>query len=145
MEGNILSMDYLPERWCTDMGGRGTFASGNAVPYTYETTGKIEGIKILQGIGQKHDLPVESHSSRAYIKLHPDGNLNMLRIYDSKHYLTAEIAYHPERKLTGTAENVLHIHYYDKNLKRTDAAYLDRATFEKYKKYLKGMKWYDKR
>lgn len=46
---------------------------------------------------------------------------------------------------TGTAENILHIHYYDKNLKRTDAAYLDKATFEKYKKYLKGMKWYDKR
>ena len=54
-------------------------------------------------------------------------------------------AYHPERKLTGTAENVLHIHYYDKNLKRTDATYLDKATFEKNKKYLKGMKWYDKR
>ena len=30
------------------MGGRGTYASGNAVPYTYETIGKIEGVKILQ-------------------------------------------------------------------------------------------------
>lgn len=127
------------------MGGRGTFAAGNNIAYTYETIGKIEGVKILQGLGQKHDLPVEAHSSRAYIKLHPDGNLSMMRIFDSNHYLTAEIAYHPERKLTGTSENVLHIHYYDKNLKRTDAAYLDKATFEKYKKYLKGMKWYDKR
>lgn len=42
---------FLPERWCADMGGRGTYASGNAVPYTYETIGKIEGVKILQGIG----------------------------------------------------------------------------------------------
>lgn len=105
------------------MGGRGTFAAGNHVAYTYETVGTIEGVKILRGLGQKHDLPVEAHSSEAYIKLHPDGNLNMFRIYDSKHYLIAEIAYHPERKLTGTAENILHIHYYDKNLKRTDAAY----------------------
>lgn len=39
---------FLPERWCADMGGRGTYASGNAVPYTYETIGKIEGVKILQ-------------------------------------------------------------------------------------------------
>lgn len=113
------------------MGGRGTFAAGNPVQYIYETVGKIEGIKVLKGLGGKHDLPVEAHSSMAYIKLHPDGKLNMLRIYDSAHYLTTEIAYHPERKLTGTAENVLHIHYYDKNLTRTDAAYLDKATFEK--------------
>lgn len=127
------------------MGGRGTFAIGNPVPYTYETVDTIEGVKVLHGLGQKHDLPVEAHSSRAYIKLHPDGNLNMLRIYDADHYLVAEIAYHPERKLTGTAENVLHIHYYDRNLNRTDAEYLDKATFEKYKKYLKGMTWYDKR
>jgi hypothetical protein len=30
-----------------------------------------------------------------------------------------------------------------RNFNRTDADYLDRKTFEKYKKYLKGMKWYD--
>lgn len=125
------------------MGGRGTFAAGNDVDYTYETVGRFEGVKILRGLGNKHDLPAESHSSNAYIKLHPDGKLNMLRIYDSEHYLTMEIAYHPERKLTGTADNVLHVHYYDRNFNRTDAAYLDRETFEKYKKYLKGMKWYD--
>jgi hypothetical protein len=125
------------------MGGRGTFAAGNDVNYTYETVGMFEGVKILQGLGNKHDLPAESHSSSAYIKLHPDGNLNMLRTYDSEHYLTMEIAYHPERKLTGTADNVLHVHYYDREFNRTDAAYLDRKTFEKYKRYLKGMKWYD--
>ena len=32
------------------MGGRGTFASGNPVPYTYNTVGKIEGVKVLQGV-----------------------------------------------------------------------------------------------
>jgi hypothetical protein len=125
------------------MGGRGTYAAGNFVAYTYETVGYIEDVKVLRGLGNKHDLPVESHSSSAYIKLHSDGTLSMLRIYDSEHYLTMEIAYHPERKLTGNSDRVLHVHYYDRNLNRTTAAYLDRATFEKYEKYLKGIKWYD--
>lgn len=35
------------------MGSRGTLAIGNNVAYTYETVGKIEGIKVLQGIGGK--------------------------------------------------------------------------------------------
>ena len=64
------------------MGGRGTFAVGNAVPYVYETTGTIEGVKVLQGVNGKHGLPEESHSSRAYIKLKPDGTFHEMRIYD---------------------------------------------------------------
>ena len=47
------------------MGGRGTFASGKNVAYSYETVGKIEGVKVLKGIGQARGLPVESHSSNA--------------------------------------------------------------------------------
>ena len=78
-----------------------------------------------------------------YIKLHKDGTLNMLRIYGDDHYLQAEIAYHPEPDLTGNHSPVLHIHYYNHDFERTTAAYLDRATFEKYKKYLVGRKWYD--
>lgn len=125
------------------MGGRGTFASGNNVVYTYETIEKIGDVKVLRGLGNKHDLPIEAHSGWAYISLHPDGKLKQMRLYDEDHYLIAEIAYHPEPKLTGNREPVLHIHYYDRNLNRTDADYLDRATFDKYEKYLKGMKWYD--
>ena len=30
------------------MGGRGTFAAGKNVAYTYETVGKIEGVKVLE-------------------------------------------------------------------------------------------------
>lgn len=63
--------------------------------------------------------------------------------YSNNHYLSAEIAYHPEPKLTGNGEPVLHIHYYDKNFNRTKADYLDFETFNKYKKYLVGRKWYD--
>ncbi len=36
------------------MGGRGTFAIGNMVAYTYETIDFIEGIKILSGLNGKH-------------------------------------------------------------------------------------------
>ena len=39
------------------MGGRGTFAAGKIVPYTYETVGKIHDIKILKGTNGKHGLP----------------------------------------------------------------------------------------
>ena len=53
------------------------------------------------------------------------------------------IHYHPEPDLTGNRKHVLHIHYYDRNLKRTGAAYLDLETFKKYEKYLLGRKWYN--
>ncbi len=54
------------------MGGRGTFVSGKKVAYTYETVGKIDGVKILKGILGKHGLPEEAHSSSAYIFLNYD-------------------------------------------------------------------------
>ena len=42
------------------MGGRGTFASGNPVPYSYETIGIIDGVKVLQKLDKKASagLPV---------------------------------------------------------------------------------------
>ncbi len=66
------------------MGGRGTFASGNNVAYTYKTVGKINGVKVLKGIGGKHSLPEESHTSNVYIKLKPDGSFHEMRIYLNK-------------------------------------------------------------
>jgi len=127
------------------MGGRGTFAAGKNVAYTYETIGTYEGVKILSGMPgtNLHNLPAESHSSNMYMKLHKDGTMNMLRIYGDDHRLQIEIGYHSEPKLTGHYEPVLHIHYYDKNFNRTEAAYLDKSTYEQYKKYMKGRKWYD--
>ena len=35
------------------MGGRGTFASGNNVAYSYETVGKIDGVKVLQKLDKR--------------------------------------------------------------------------------------------
>ena len=71
------------------MGGRGTFALGKNVPYTYETIGKIHDVKVLKGTIGKHGLPEEAHSSWAYISLNPNGNTKQLRIYNKD--LTAKI------------------------------------------------------
>lgn len=123
------------------MGGRGTFASGNQVTYTYKTVGYIEGVKILQGKGlQAKGLPVEAHSSEAYIQLHPDGKFKMYREYDNEHYLTLEIAYHPEPKLTRHHEAVLHIHEYKRDdFSHREPRLLTESEYEKYKKYFRGI------
>jgi hypothetical protein len=121
------------------MGGRGTFASGNNVAYTYETIDKIEGVKVLRGIFGKHSLPEEAHSSNAYIKLKPNGIFHEMRIYGKDHYLLYEIAYHPEPRLTGNRyENVLHIHEYSKDFNRTEARELTDKEYYKFEKYFKG-------
>lgn len=126
------------------MGGRGTFAAGNNVDYTYQTVGYIEDVKVLQGVSGKHSLPEEAHSSNAYIKLKPDGTFHEMRIYDKDHYLVREIAYHPEPKINGgnKSENVLHIHEYKRdNFKDRPPRLMTDDEIKKYKKYLKGVKF----
>lgn len=139
------------------MGGRGTYAVGNNVAYTYEvdTTfsedGKINGVKILKGVKEsgKHGLPESSHSSNAYIKLNPDGTFHEMRIYDNNHILRMEIAYHSEKSLTGNNHTpVLHYHTYDERFSRnakgaftrSPAKLLTDEMKKKYKKYFRGIK-----
>jgi len=111
----------LIQEWrFANMGGRGTYASGKNVPFTYETVGTIEGVKVLRGLGSNHDLPEEAHSSNTYIRVGKNGEFNMLREYDSDHYLTTEVAYHKKRKLDNSGKPVLHIHFYDRNFNRSD-------------------------
>jgi hypothetical protein len=134
------------------MGGRGTFAAGNSVPYGYQTIGKIEGVKVLSGIGGKHGLPESAHSSEAYIKLNSDGTFREMRLYDKNHVLYMEIAYHPEPSLTGNRHTpVMHYHLYDSRFSqnstgpfsRTGASLLTDEMKGKYKKFFKGVKGYD--
>lgn len=95
------------------MGGRGTFASGKYdTPFVYRTVGLFHGIKVLEGIGARHNLPEEAHTSLAYAKLFKDGNLQMLRFYDKDKFLRIEIGYHPEPSLTGHRKPIYHIHEY---------------------------------
>lgn len=134
------------------MGGRGTFAAGNSVDYTYKTVSYIDNVKVLEGINGKHSLPESSHSSNAYIKLKPDGTFHEMRIYDESHTLVMEIAYHPEKTLTGDGcTPVLHYHLYDERFSknktgafgRTGAHYLTDEMKKKYRKYFKGVTNYD--
>ncbi len=139
------------------MGGRGTYAIGNNVAYTYEvdTTfskdGKIHGVKILKGVDGtgKHGLPESSHSSNAYIKLKPDGTFHEMRIYDNNHTLRLEIAYHSEKSLTGDNHTpVLHYHTYDERFSRNASGPFIRSSAKllpdemkrKYQKYFRGIK-----
>lgn len=131
------------------MGGRGTFAAGNSVPYSYQTVGMIDGIKVLQGISGKHGLPESSHSGEAYIKLKSDGTFHEMRFYDKGHVLHTEIAYHPEETLTGNRHTpVLHYHTYDNRFSqnksgpftRSKAKRLTSEMKEKYGKFFKGVK-----
>lgn len=104
------------------MGGRGTFAAGNFVDFTYETVGYVNGVKVLKGKDGtgKHGLPESAHSSFAYIKLKPDGTFHEMRFYDKNHLLYLEIGYHPEKSLTGnTHTNVLHYHTYDPSFSKS--------------------------
>ena len=71
------------------MGGRGTFAAGNPAQYSYQTVDAIEGVKVLVGVGGKHSLPEEAHSSSAYIKLKNNAALPPIPIIA----ITARIKY----------------------------------------------------
>lgn len=131
------------------MGGRGTFAIGNNVAYSYETVGAISGVKVLQGIGGKHGLPESSHSSEAYLKLNADGTFREMRFYDKNHCLYLEIGYHKEKNISGNnSEPVLHYHTYDTSFSmsktgnggRSKAKPLTNSMKKKYKKYFKGVK-----
>jgi hypothetical protein len=130
------------------MGGRGTFAAGNAVAYSYQTIGTIYGVKVLAGINGKHGLPESAHSSDAYIKLNHDGTFREMRFYGKDHVLQMEIAYHPEESLTGNRhEPVLHYHLYDSrfsinksgSFSRTEARPVTDAMKRKYRKYFVGV------
>lgn len=139
------------------MGGRGTFAAGNAVPYTYEVDrsffpeGKLNGVKILKGMEGtgKHGLPESSHSSSAYLKMDKNGEFNTLRIYDANHNLRIEIAYHSEQGIAKGKDKVLHYHLYDKAFSSTRNGSYERTTqilhknsklYQKYKKFFIGVK-----
>lgn len=138
------------------MGGRGTFAAGNAVAYTYEVDrssfpeGKLYGIKILKGIEGtgKHGLPESSHSSTAYLKMNKNGTFNTLRIYDSNHNLRIEIAYHSEQGIAKGQDKVLHYHIYSKEFSSTRNGRYERTTqvlhknsklYQRYKKFFIGV------
>lgn len=114
------------------MGGRGTFASGRNVTFSYQTVGKIEGIKVLQGMSGVHGLPEESHSSRAYISLTHRGTVKQIRVYHSDLTAKMDIEYSMHQ-----GRMMLHAHDYERG-ERQSARTLRKTEYEKYKKFFGG-------
>lgn len=116
------------------MGGRGTYAIGNNVGYTYRTIDIINGIKVLQGLGGKHGLPEEAHSSSSYISLYNDGSVKQIRVYNKDHTAFVDIEYsrHQGRKS-------LHAHDYIGG-ERQKARNLSDKELTMYNKYFGGKK-----
>jgi len=121
------------------MGGRGTFASGNNVAYSFETVGTMNGVKVLKGLAGKHGLPEESHSSYAYVQVDHNNNFKELRFYDKNHFLTFEVAYHKEPHLDSSGNPVLHYHMYDKQFNRSKAARVTKAMKRRYSRFIGGV------
>ena len=125
------------------MGGRGTFAAGNNVPYKYKTVEIIEGVKVIQpkDSGRSYNLPVESHSSSSYILLNKAGVFRQYREYNAQHEVIFEIGYHFEPNMSKHGEPVLHVHDYSapgiKN--RGKARLITEEELKKYRKFLKGV------
>jgi len=122
------------------MGGRGTYALGNNVPFSYRTVDKIHGVKVLEGIGSIHKLPEESHTSGAYIRLNKNGEFYQYREYDKNHYLKFEIGYHREPNISKTEKPIFHVHEYDRDMNNRTTRAITETELKKYKKYFKGVK-----
>ena len=128
------------------MGGRGTYAVGNNVPFSYKTVDKIEGVKVLEPVDNRRSfkLPEESHTSNSYIELDKNGVFRQMSFYNDKHEAIFEIGYHNEKTLG--KESVLHVHLYKKpgdiNHKCAQKFVIGHGNeyYEKYKKYFKGVK-----
>ncbi len=129
------------------MGGRGTFASGKNVAYTYETVGKIADVKILEPINKTASLklPEESHTAgNKYVLLDSDGVFHQYREYNSNHEVVFEIGYHYEPSL-GKGD-VLHVHIHStpgvEGHKSAEKFMISpgHPIYEKYKKLFVGVK-----
>lgn len=122
------------------MGGRGTYAAGNNVAFSYESIGTIAGVKILRKLDGVQKLPEEAHSSRAYLLMTEDGVFKQYREYGADHQVVLEIAYHPERRLSGHRRPILHAHdYSDGFTYRSKARMLTDDEMKRYSKFFRGV------
>jgi hypothetical protein len=128
------------------MGGRGSFASGVNAPYTYETVGKIDGVKVLQPIDKTKSfkLPEEAHSSTSYVLLDKNGVFHQYREYNANHEVMLEIGYHQDSRLGHNKTLHVHIHTAPgvENHKTAKTYVLTPSDplYKKYFKFFKGVK-----
>jgi hypothetical protein len=128
------------------MGGRGTFAAGNPVAYTYKTVDTIDGIKVLRPIDETKSLklPEEAHSSTGYVLYDKDGIFHQYREYNGNHEVVMEIGYHYEKSLG--SGSVLHVHVHNipgvehHNTATKYRIFPGDPIYEKYKKLFRGVR-----
>ena len=117
------------------MGGKGEAANKSSFKQLYKTIGKIGNIKVLEGIEgcKKHGLPIESHSSDAYIKLNKDRTVKQIRILNSDRSAKADIE-------CSVHQGKITIHAHDfVNDKRQNKRDLTESERNKYLKYFGGI------
>ncbi len=129
------------------MGGNGTYSLGLSPEYSYETVGKIDGVKILKPKDPRKmaKLPEESHSPNArYVLLDKDGIFHQYREYNENHQVVFEIGYHYERSLGKGDVLHVHVHTIPGVEGHTDARKYAIGPgdqyYEKYKRFFKGVK-----
>ena len=128
------------------MGGRGTFASGKNVAFSYETVGKIAGVKVLQPKNREASLrlPEEAHSSKAYVLFDKGGTFRQYREYNNRHEIILEIGYHNEPALGRGKILHAHIHLTPGIVNHGEAQKIKlvpgNPLYEKYKYLFKGVK-----
>ena len=127
------------------MGGRGAYSEGKASGFTYETVGKIDGVKIINPTSKRDSLklPEESHTARnRYLILDKAGVFRQYREYNENHQVVFEIGYHFESGMSKGGESVLHVHEYASPGVEHRGKARDITTDEimRYKSLLKGVK-----
>lgn len=123
------------------MGGRGTFAAGKQVAYTYETVDYVDGIKVLLPKDTKASISLPERSNTpgtSYLSYRKDGTFDQLRVFGDDRIPTLDIDYGKHR-----GKKSLHVHYYKDGVRGSgnDVVVLHPgdALYERYKRYFKGV------
>ena len=111
------------------------------VPQTYKTIGYIAGIKVLKGMDKQHNnLPEETVSSKAYIRVNADGSFNRYREYNDDHTAKLDIDYHANYDAFKVYDKVYHIHEYIGGERVEPGRLLTKKEFKEYEKFFGGLK-----
>lgn len=121
------------------MGGRGTFAAGKQVAYTYETVDYVDGIKVLLPKDTKASISFPERSNTpgtSYLSYRKDGTFDQLRVFGDDRIPTLDIDYGKHR-----GKKSMHVHYYKDGVRGSgnDVVVLHPgdALYERYKRYFK--------
>lgn len=112
------------------MGCRGDYlASGGFVEYHYETTGIIDGVKIIHYKDGNPKLPEFSNTSNKYLGRNTKGRIIQLRVYENRY---AALDFDWGHSHEGSGINHVHIHEWVNGVRQRNPKPM---TIEQIKKY----------